>query len=73
MNLAQTIYLTLAAVASVIGIHQSIYYGIGPSYWIFMVSIIFLMLFRYNRAKNRMQPPETPDKTPVKLKSKKKR
>ena len=74
MNLVQTIYLTLAAVFMVIGIHQSFYYGIGPSYWIFMVSISFLFLFRFNRAKaQRKEAAKTPEKPVVKVKSKKKR
>jgi hypothetical protein len=60
MTLIQTIYLTLAAVAMVIGMHQTMTVGFGPSYWIFMTAIVFLMLFRYNRAKHRSETPQKP-------------
>ncbi|WP_207433744.1 hypothetical protein [Sabulibacter ruber] len=51
MNLKQTIYMALAVAFLVIGVHQSIVAGVMESYWIFMLSVIFLMLFRMNRAK----------------------
>jgi general stress protein CsbA len=51
MNLKQTIYLALAVVCLVIGIHQSIVTGILESYWILMLSVIFLLLFRMYKAK----------------------
>jgi hypothetical protein len=73
LNLAQSIYLALAMVFMLIGVHQTIYYGFGPSYWLFMMSIVFLMLLRFNRAKQRIKLPKTPDKPPVKVKTKKKR
>ena len=51
MTLKQTIYMALAVVFLVIGIHQSMVAGILASYWIFMLSVIFLMLFRMNKPK----------------------
>lgn len=60
MNLKQTIYLALAAVAIVVGIHRtmvdgetvSISQAIGYNYWIFMISLAFLMLYRYDKKKH---------------------
>ncbi|MBA9075993.1 MULTISPECIES: hypothetical protein [Rufibacter] len=49
MNLKQTIYIALAVVTLVIGIHQSMVNGILHSYWILMLSVIFVMLFRLER------------------------
>lgn len=46
MTLKQTIYLALAVVALVIGIHRSMVDGMVASYWILMLAVIFLMLFR---------------------------
>ncbi|MFB9862967.1 hypothetical protein [Rufibacter immobilis] len=51
MTLKQTIYMALAVVCLVIGVHQSIVAGLIGSYWIFMLSVIFLMLFRMDKAK----------------------
>ncbi|GAB2543681.1 hypothetical protein [Rufibacter soli] len=51
MTLKQTIYMALAVVCLVIGIHQAMVTGILESYWIFMLSVIFLMLFRMNKPK----------------------
>ncbi|MBC3539534.1 hypothetical protein ACFSC6_18585 [Rufibacter sediminis] len=51
MTLKQTIYMALAVAFLVIGVHQSIVNGVVESYWIIMLSIIFLMLFRMNKAK----------------------
>ncbi|MFC6996601.1 hypothetical protein [Rufibacter roseus] len=52
MSLKQTIYLALAVVALVIGIHRSTIDGIVASYWIFMLAVIFLMLFRMNKRES---------------------
>ncbi|GAB4331472.1 MAG: hypothetical protein OHK0038_06360 [Flammeovirgaceae bacterium] len=43
-----TILLFLAVGFLMIGIHQSMYYGIGASYWIFMIAsgIVFFVQFR---------------------------
>ncbi|QHL88191.1 hypothetical protein GU926_12420 [Nibribacter ruber] len=51
MTLKQTIYLALATAALVIGIHRATQDGILESYWIFMVAVIFLFLFRMNKGK----------------------
>ena len=51
MTLKQTIYLALAVVALVIGTHRATQDGIVESYWIFMIAMIFLFLFRMNKGK----------------------
>ncbi|KAA9339971.1 hypothetical protein [Adhaeribacter soli] len=61
MNLKQTIYLSLAIVSLVIGVHRCIIDGqsvsisaaIGYNYWIFMITIVCLMLFRNEKKKQR--------------------
>lgn len=60
MTLKQTIYLSLAVVAVVIGTHQvivantaSVSEAIAANYWIFMVAFVFLMLFRRDKKKQK--------------------
>ncbi|CAN5776983.1 hypothetical protein BH24BAC1_BH24BAC1_01400 [soil metagenome] len=65
MNLKETIYLSLAAVAVVIGIHrtmleESVQEGILYNYWIFMGGIIFLLLYRSEVQKKKIISQETP-------------
>ena len=58
-SLKATLYLALAVVSLVIGIHrvyldnktESISSAIGYNYWIFMITIAFLLLLRYERKK----------------------
>jgi hypothetical protein len=81
MNLKETIYLSLAAVAVVIGIHRtmleaSLQEGILYNYWIFMGGIICLLLYRSEAQKkqgaNRQTPPPTREqKNPPREKNKK--
>ena len=51
MNLVDTILISLATVAFVIGVHQSFYYGLAASYWVFMISLFIVMFIRYRRSK----------------------
>ena len=58
-TLKATLYLALAIVSLIIGIHrvyldsktESISTAIGYNYWIFMITIGFLLLLRYERKK----------------------
>lgn len=60
-SLKKTLYLVLAIVSLVIGIHRvyidaknaSISAAIGYNYWIFMITISALLLLRYERKKTR--------------------
>ncbi len=60
-SLKKTLYLSLAIVSLIIGIHrtyidsqtESISVAVGYNYWIFMITIAFLLLLRYERKKNQ--------------------
>jgi hypothetical protein len=59
----------------VIGIHQSIYYGVAMSYWLFMLSTLaFLLLNKRLKAKRQTTEEQKPDavKAVKKPKNKKK-
>jgi len=47
MKLVDVILLSMALVFLVIGIDQSIKYGIQASYWAFMFSVGFLFWYQY--------------------------
>lgn len=53
MKLKETIFLSLAVVAFIIGTHRAITEGIALNYWLFMLAIIFLMLFRHENHKRK--------------------
>lgn len=68
MSLKETIYLSLAAVAVVVGIHRtmleaSLKEGILYNYWIFMGGIICLLLYRSEVQKKKEVTEETPTPT----------
>jgi hypothetical protein len=50
MKLLDIVLIAIATALFMIGIHQSAYYGIKNSYWIFMISLGFMLVFRYRRA-----------------------
>ncbi|MDX5348263.1 MAG: hypothetical protein LPK19_13580 [Hymenobacteraceae bacterium] len=48
MKLFKIILLALSFVAAVIGVHRSYFAdGLAANYWLFMLSIVFFMLYRY--------------------------
>ncbi|MCC9165326.1 hypothetical protein LN893_00590 [Pontibacter sp. XAAS-A31] len=52
-SLVNTILLSLAFVAMVIGVHQSITgAGVAENYWIFMIGLAFYIIYGY-RKKNK--------------------
>jgi len=51
MKLLDVIILVCGFVCLIIGIHQSILFGIAASYWIFMFSMFLLFLYVYRRGK----------------------
>jgi len=54
MKLADTILFSLAAVFFVIGIHHTITTNsLLDSYWIFMISSLFLMVYMIRKKKNK--------------------
>jgi uncharacterized membrane protein len=66
MNLVDTILISLATVAFVIGVHQSFYFGIAASYWIFMISLLIVMFIRYKRAKSKSKEKQVQKDTEAK-------
>jgi hypothetical protein len=59
MKLKETVYISLAAVAVIIGIHRSmmedsVSAGVLYNYWLFMLGIIFLLLFRQEAQKRKI-------------------
>jgi 4-hydroxybenzoate polyprenyltransferase len=54
-NLIDIIVLSLAAVSLIIGIHQTITVGFGESYWIFMLSIAFLLYQQIRKVKKKQE------------------
>jgi len=61
VSLKQTIFISLTIVSFIIGVHRifvdvqtvSLLEAIGYNYWIFMITITFLTLFRYDRKKQK--------------------
>lgn len=46
MNLKYTLVFALLVATFIIGVHQTIVLGFEYSYWIFMLSVILLLLLR---------------------------
>jgi hypothetical protein len=59
----------------IIGIHQSIYFGVAQSYWLFMLSSLsFLWLnYRLKKKKASLENPGTPPKVKTEAKKPKSR
>ena len=52
-NLVDIIVLALSAGFLIIGIHQTITVGFGESYWLFMLSIAFLLYQQIRKARKK--------------------
>lgn len=70
-TISDTIIFTLSVVAFIIGVHQTMTFGIAQSYFIFMISIGLLFLYRYRKAKYAEN--EEPSKKAKSTKGKNKR
>jgi len=54
MKLSGTIYFSIAVVAFVIGVHRTIVENnLVANYWIFMISLVCLFLYRYQKKTNK--------------------
>jgi len=53
MKLIDSIIFSLVIVTFIIGIHQTIMLGFEYSYWIFMLSVILLLLFKLRKKPNK--------------------
>jgi len=51
MKTSDTIIFSLCVVLFIIGVHQTIVFGIAYSYFIFMLSIGLLFLYKYRVAR----------------------
>ncbi len=52
-KLIEMIVLALSVVALIIGIHQTIYYGFGNAYYLYMISIALLLYNQIRKAKKK--------------------
>jgi hypothetical protein len=64
MKLSETILFSLAVAFLIIGVHQTFTVGILQSYWIFMLSITLLLIFKFLRNKSVAKQP-TPSANPT--------
>ncbi|NLR90061.1 hypothetical protein [Flammeovirga agarivorans] len=73
-----TILVALGAAFFIIGVHQSFYYGIPQSYWLFMLSGACFLLIQYFKKKDEekqkaiKKDKDNKQNTPTKKKRKKK-
>ncbi len=63
MKLGETILFSLAIVFFIIGVHQTFLVGIIESYWLFMLTVTMLLLYKIKKGK---QPPINPKSTATK-------
>jgi membrane protein implicated in regulation of membrane protease activity len=54
-NLIDIIVLSLSVVFLIIGIHQTITVGFGQAYWLFMLSIAFLLYQQIRKARKKQE------------------
>lgn len=64
MKLAETILFSLAVAFLIIGVHQTFTVGMLQSYWIFMLSITLLLLFKLQRNRSLPGRAAIPEKKP---------
>ncbi len=51
--MVNTIILALSAGIFIIGVHQTMKFGMAYSYWIFMFSVALLLYHNFRRQKNK--------------------
>jgi len=51
MKFFDVVLISLMVVFFIIGIHQSIIFGFGNSYWIFMLTIVMLLWYKMRNNK----------------------
>jgi 4-hydroxybenzoate polyprenyltransferase len=54
-NLTNIILFSLSIVAFIVAIHQTVYYGFGGAYWIYMISIAFLLYYQIRKTKKKQE------------------
>ena len=53
MNLINTLIFSVVVVTFIIGVHQTIVLGLEYSYWIFMISVMLLLLLKLRRTPGK--------------------
>jgi hypothetical protein len=66
MNITGSILLSLSVVCLIIGIHQLMVNGLMDSYWIFMLCVSLLLLYKMNKSKASDNNKQTTAKAPKK-------
>jgi len=67
MNSTQTLYFAVTFALLIIGIHQTYLNGFLNSYWIFMLVIIIMGVYQYNKNRKGSEVKEgVGEKTPQK-------
>ena len=51
-TIKDTIIFSICIAAFVVGVHQTVTFGISYSYYLFMISIGMLFLYKYRKAKS---------------------
>ena len=54
-DLTNIIIFSLSIVAFIVAIHQTVYYGFGGAYWIYMISIAFLLYYQIRKTKKKQE------------------
>ena len=74
MKLSDTIILSLCVALFIIGVHQVMVNGLGAAYWILMLSVSLLILYRMRRLKREAAEKEatSPNKKKGRAKPRKK-
>jgi len=55
MKIQDTIILSLSVALFLMGVHQTIKFGIMYSYWLMMLSVALLLWYNLRRQKNKKQ------------------
>ncbi|MEM6643201.1 MAG: hypothetical protein AAF616_09500 [Bacteroidota bacterium] len=72
MKLLDILLFVSASSLSIIGFHQAYKVGIAESYWIFMLSLMLLLLYGYRKSKRTKSNQSSVRKTTTKKKTKRK-
>jgi hypothetical protein len=56
MRLTDIIFFSLSVVFFIIGVHQTFILGLLQSYWLFMLSVSMLLLYKLKRRKPESEP-----------------
>lgn len=57
MKLVDSLVFSLAVALFIIGVHQTFTIGLGGSYWIFMLCIGFLLIYKVRKDKSSVEAP----------------